>query len=114
VMIRTANGRHSIRLGKVGERIAETARRMVPIIEALRPHLERAYRERAPGAIYVVPRARGGRNLGTTTRCGRRTGQQSPERRRKIRHQIRLHQRPSAAIRSRQRFTKPAKNRLTS
>ena len=38
---------------------------MVPIFEALRPHLERAYRERAPGAVYVVPRARRGSNLGT-------------------------------------------------
>jgi integrase len=40
-------------------------RRVVPIFEALRPHLERAYRERAPGAVYVVPRARHGSNLGT-------------------------------------------------
>ena len=40
-------------------------RRVVPIFEALRPHLERAYRERAPGAVYVVPRARQGSNLGT-------------------------------------------------
>ncbi|MFM8531549.1 MAG: tyrosine-type recombinase/integrase, partial [Ilumatobacteraceae bacterium] len=30
-------------------------RRVVPIFEALRPHLERAFRERAPGAVYVVP-----------------------------------------------------------
>jgi integrase len=40
-------------------------RRVVPIFAELRPHLERAYRERAPGAVYVVPRARGGGNLGT-------------------------------------------------
>ncbi|MFM9090125.1 MAG: tyrosine-type recombinase/integrase [Verrucomicrobiota bacterium] len=40
-------------------------RRVVPIFEALRPHLERAYRNRAPGAIYVVPRAHFGSNLGT-------------------------------------------------
>jgi integrase len=40
-------------------------RRVVPIFEALRPHLERAYRERAPGAVYVVPRARHGSNLAT-------------------------------------------------
>jgi integrase len=40
-------------------------RRVVPIFTALRPHLERAFRERAPGAVYVVPSARGGRNLGT-------------------------------------------------
>jgi integrase len=39
--------------------------RVVPIFSELRPHLERAFRERPPGAIYVVPRARGGRNLGT-------------------------------------------------
>jgi integrase len=39
--------------------------RIVPISADLRPHLERAYRERAPGAVYVVPRARGGHNLGT-------------------------------------------------
>lgn len=30
-------------------------RRLVPIFKSLRPHLERA-----PGALYVVPRARGG------------------------------------------------------
>jgi integrase len=40
-------------------------RRVVPIFEALRPHLERAYRERTPGAVYVVPRARHGSNLST-------------------------------------------------
>ena len=39
--------------------------RVVPIFSELRPHLERAFRERSPGAVYVVPRARGGRNLGT-------------------------------------------------
>ena len=39
--------------------------RVVPIFSELRPHLERAFRERPPGAIYVVPMARGGRNLGT-------------------------------------------------
>jgi integrase len=38
--------------------------RVVPIFSDLRPHLERAFRERAPGAIYVVPRTRHG-NLGT-------------------------------------------------
>ena len=46
---------------------------------------------------------------GTTTPCGRRTGWRRP----KIRLQFRLHQEPSAAIRSLQPFTKPAKNRLT-
>ena len=39
--------------------------RVVPIFSELRPHLERAFRERLPGAIYVVPRAHGGRNLRT-------------------------------------------------
>ena len=38
--------------------------RVVPIFSDLRPHLERAFRERAPGAVYVVPRTRHG-NLGT-------------------------------------------------
>ena len=33
-MIRTAKGRHTIRLGKVSERIAETARRMIESLEA--------------------------------------------------------------------------------
>jgi len=40
-------------------------RREVPIFAALRPHLERAYRERDPGAVYVVPRVRHGANLST-------------------------------------------------
>ena len=39
--------------------------RVVPIFPALRPYLERAYRERKPGAEYVVPRAHGEPNLGT-------------------------------------------------
>lgn len=39
--------------------------RVVPIFGDLRPHVERAFQERLPGAIYVVPQARGGRNLGT-------------------------------------------------
>ena len=39
--------------------------RVVAIFSELRPHLERAFRERLPGAIYVVPRAHGGRNLRT-------------------------------------------------
>ena len=34
VMIRTPRGRHTIRLGKVSERIAETARRMVESLES--------------------------------------------------------------------------------
>jgi len=58
------NSRFTVHEKKV-EHHPGRGRRVVPIFEALRPHLERAYRERNPGAIYVVPRARGGRNLGT-------------------------------------------------
>ena len=39
--------------------------RVVPIFPALRPYLERAYRERQPGVEHVVPRAGGLPNLGT-------------------------------------------------
>jgi integrase len=39
--------------------------RVVPIFPALRPYLERAYREREPGLEHVVPRAVGLPNLGT-------------------------------------------------
>jgi len=39
--------------------------RTVPIFSALRPYLERAYQERGPGAVYVIPRAHGGPNMGT-------------------------------------------------
>ena len=42
--------------------------RVVPIFSELKPHLERAFRERVPGAVFVVPRARGGRNLGTSAK----------------------------------------------
>jgi integrase len=37
--------------------------RIVPIFAELRPHLEAAFDAAEPGAVYVVPRARGGRNL---------------------------------------------------
>jgi len=37
--------------------------RVVPIFAELRPHLEAAFDAAEPGAVYVVPRARGGRNL---------------------------------------------------
>jgi integrase len=37
--------------------------RVVPIFPELRPHLERAFHEAPAGSEYVVPRARGGRNL---------------------------------------------------
>ncbi len=58
------NSRFAVHEKKV-EHHPGRGRRVVPIFEALRPHLERAYRERAPGAVYVVPRARHGANLGT-------------------------------------------------
>jgi len=59
-----AGARLTLREPKV-EHHAGRGVRIVPISAELRPHLERAYRERASGAVYVVPRARGGRNLGT-------------------------------------------------
>lgn len=37
--------------------------RIVPIFAELRPYLEAAFDEAADGEVYVVPRARGGRNL---------------------------------------------------
>ncbi len=37
--------------------------RIVPIFAELRPYLEAAFDAAEPGAVYVVPRARGGRNL---------------------------------------------------
>ena len=37
--------------------------RIVPIFSELRPYLEQAFDAAEPGAVYVVPRARGGRNL---------------------------------------------------
>jgi integrase len=58
------NSRFTVHEKKV-EHHPGRGRRVVPIFTELRPHLERAYRERAPGAVYVVPRARGGSNLGT-------------------------------------------------
>ena len=49
--------------------------RVVPIFPALRPYLERAYRERDPGEEHVVPRAVGLPNLGTeATRIIERAG----------------------------------------
>ena len=39
--------------------------RVVPLFPELRPHLEEAYRERKPDAVYVIPRAHGEPNLGT-------------------------------------------------
>ena len=37
--------------------------RIVPIFSELRPYLEAAFDAAEPGAVYVVPRAQGGRNL---------------------------------------------------
>ena len=49
--------------------------RVVPIFPALRPYLERAYRERDPGQEHVVPRAVGLPNLGSeATRIIERAG----------------------------------------
>ena len=58
------NSRFSVHEKKV-EHHSGRGVRVVPIFGELRPHLERAFRERLPGAIYVVPRAHGGRNLRT-------------------------------------------------
>jgi integrase len=43
-------------------------RRTIPIFPELRPHLERAYRERQPGQEFVVPMARHATNLSTEAR----------------------------------------------
>jgi hypothetical protein len=45
------------------EHLAGHEERIVPIFAELRPHLEKAFDEAEVGAIYVVPRARGDRNL---------------------------------------------------
>ena len=45
------------------EHLAGHETRVVPIFPELRPHLERAFHEAPAGTEYVVPRARGGRNL---------------------------------------------------
>jgi len=58
------NSRFTVHEKKV-EHHPGRGRRVVPIFAGLRPHLERAYRERAAGAVYVVPRARHAANLGT-------------------------------------------------
>jgi integrase len=58
------NSRFTVHEKKV-EHHPGRGRREVPIFTELRPYLERAYRERAPGAVYVVPRTRGGQNLST-------------------------------------------------
>jgi hypothetical protein len=58
------NSRFTVHEKKV-EHHPGRGRRIVPIFPELRPHLERAFRERAAGAVFVLPRARGGHNLGT-------------------------------------------------
>ena len=48
-------------------------RRVVPIFTALRPHLERAFRERAPVAVPVVPEKKAPElgSMGAVARTGR-------------------------------------------
>jgi integrase len=58
------NGCFTVHESKV-EHHPGRGRRVVPIFDALRPHLERAFRNRAPGAVYVVPSLRHCTNLGT-------------------------------------------------
>ena len=54
--------RMTIRVPKK-EHLAGHETRIVPIFAELRPHLEKAFDEADDGAVYVVPRARGDRNL---------------------------------------------------
>jgi len=58
------NSRFTVRQKKL-EHHPGRATRTVPIFAELRPHLERAFRERAPDAVYVLPRARTTTELGT-------------------------------------------------
>ncbi len=58
------NGWFTVHESKV-EHHPGRGRRVIPIFEALRPHLERAYRNRAPGAVYVVPILRHCTNVAT-------------------------------------------------
>jgi len=58
------NSRFTVRQAKL-EHHPGRATRVVPIFAALRPHLEQAYRERKPGAVYVLPRARSTGTLST-------------------------------------------------
>jgi integrase len=51
------NSRFTVRQRKL-EHHPGRATRVVPIFAALRPHLERAFKERKPDAVYVLPRAR--------------------------------------------------------
>ena len=54
--------RFTVRVPKKAH-IAGHETRVVPIFSELRPYLEQAFDDAEPGAVYVVPRARGGRNL---------------------------------------------------
>ena len=58
------NSRFTVRQAKL-EHHPGRATRVVPIFAALRPHLEQAYRERKPGAVYVLPRVRTTTELST-------------------------------------------------
>ena len=58
------NSQFTVRQAKL-EHHPGRATRVVPIFAALRPHLERAFRERKPGAVYVLPRARSTGTLST-------------------------------------------------
>jgi integrase len=55
-------GRFTVHVPKKAH-IAGQETRVVPIFVELRPYLEQAFDAAEPGAVYVVPRARGGRNL---------------------------------------------------
>jgi len=54
--------RITVRVPKLAYR-AGHEERIVPIFAELRPYLEAAFDAAEPGAVYVVPRAQGGRNL---------------------------------------------------
>jgi integrase len=55
-------GRITVRVPKKAH-LSGHETRIVPIFAELRPHLEAAFDAAEPGAVYAVPRARGGRNL---------------------------------------------------
>lgn len=57
-----SRGRLTIRVPKLAHHAGKETR-VVPIFAELRPYLDAAYHEAEEGAVYVVPRARGGRNL---------------------------------------------------
>ena len=55
-------GRLTVRVPKLAHHAGKETR-IVPIFAELRPYLAAAFDEAEEGAVYVVPRARGGRNL---------------------------------------------------